>query len=269
MLRCLRVLAFDAELRDQVEVIVVYDGQPVSEWAAEIAEVSGVTLRQYSIPKAGPAAARNVAASHASASRLIFCDSDVIFTADAVRAALSVAPGELMVPRILPELESRVAWFFSEYVFAPRHDNGRDYAVSAFWAMNKADFTALGGFDERYVHPAGEDMDFMIRWNDSGRRLRFAEDLIVYHLNPTGIPELMKRAARYGRHGNDAVLHASDASKRVNPLASLARFAYRMAAFSFSLITGRGGSHVHSNRLLTVIWIAAWQYGQLTRRRVP
>ena len=201
--QCLRTLAFATEAMPSFEMVVVYDGQPVSDWAAELARVYGLPLKQISIEKAGPATARNVAAKAASADTLIFCDSDVMFTQDAIIEATTVQPGELIVPTILPTKEgNQIATFFSEYVFAPRHDGGRDYAVSAFWIMTRADFEAVGGFDQRFKHPAGEDMDFMIRWNDSGRKLRHAADTVVFHRNPTTVKELLNRASRYGRHGH-------------------------------------------------------------------
>lgn len=203
IMRSLRVLAFDDELVRSVEVIVVYDGQPVDDWVADVARVQGIDLKQVSMPKAGPAAARNLAARTATADQLIFCDSDVVLTTAAVREASVTRPGVLMVPSILPIAQnSQVADFFSEYVFAPRHEDGRDYTVSAFWGMSKSDFKAIGGFDERFRHPAGEDMDFMVRWGDSGRSIRFCDDVVVFHRNPTTIRELTQRAIRYGRHGS-------------------------------------------------------------------
>ena len=203
MMYTFKVLAFDAELADSVEIIVVYDGTPVNDWGTETAIVQGLNLKQTSMAKAGPATARNLAASMASAERLIFCDSDVIITRDAVRAAARVEAGQLMVPRIDPiAQDNQIATFFSEYVFAPKHEKGYDYVVSAFWGMLKSDFDYLGGFDERFRYPAGEDFDFMKRWNDSGRTVNYVSDAVVFHRNPTTLAELLDRAHRYGRHGN-------------------------------------------------------------------
>jgi glycosyltransferase involved in cell wall biosynthesis len=319
IMQSLRVLSFDEELVRSVEVVVVYDGQPVDDWATEVARVQGIDLKQVSMPKAGPAAARNLAARTARADQLIFCDSDVIITTKAVHAASITQPGVMIVPNILPIAEdNQVANFFSEYVFAPRHENGRDYTVSAFWGMSKSDFFAVGGFDERFRYPAGEDMDFMMRWSDSGRSLRYLDEVVVFHRNPTTLKELVNRAIRYGRHGDLGLQPATEASIELAPptlldlilfplalvagtgrrlmelieatltnlsmwarngardrgyswlalprvFYSIPRFLIRILGFGLALMIGRGKSRVHENRKLTVLWLAAWQYGQITK----
>ena len=124
------------------------------------------------------AAARNAAARGASGDRLIFLDVDCIpgpdlvaDYADAMASRSGVFMGEVAYLPADADAQSlnfeafdRRGVKHSERAGPPLEDVGPCCDYRCFWSLNFAlsarDFTAIGGFDERYSGYGGEDTDF-------------------------------------------------------------------------------------------------------------
>ncbi len=58
---------------------------------------------------------------------------------------------------------------------------------------------SVGGFDESYRAPSGEDNDLSYRWRDRGVRIRFARGALVDHHHPTSLGQYLREQVRHGR----------------------------------------------------------------------
>jgi GT2 family glycosyltransferase len=170
----------------------------------------------------GPAHARNLAAKHASGDILIFVDSDVLVPPSVFSSLAKVAEGQVYVPATLPlpinlpfglspdGYATKSAEFFSDFALAPKIIKGKLLPVSACFSIRKQDFEKVGGFDEAFKHPAGEDWDFFTRINSSGIEVKFNENIRVFHRNPVTASGVIRRSYRYARHGSSEIVSASD-----------------------------------------------------------
>jgi Predicted glycosyltransferases len=127
-------------------------------------------------PLRGPAANRNHASRHATGDWLAFVDDDCIPDRNwlneiaKLAADADVIEGRTVCPAKTNHLLEEVV----------ENETG-----NLFWTCNLAirrdRFEELGGFDEDFLEPGGEDLEFA--WRIKQRRLtvRFASDMIVYH----------------------------------------------------------------------------------------
>ncbi|MXO86551.1 glycosyl transferase [Altererythrobacter aurantiacus] len=145
------------------------------------------------------AAARNAAGSQASGELLIFLDIDCIPSPSLVadyRRGASTAGGLLMgevgyLPKGIAgscldfDLFERVAVRHSERPGPPAGPIGACSDYRCFWSLNfalpKAVFTSLGGFDERYRGYGGEDTDFGRMLWEAGTDLWWVRGAKAFH----------------------------------------------------------------------------------------
>jgi glycosyltransferase involved in cell wall biosynthesis len=184
--RCLAALA--ASTRAPDEVIVVDDRS--TDGTTELAR--GLGARVALLPEAlrGPAAARNHGANQARGELLVFVDADVAVHADAlerIEGHLDQNPGVAALfgsydddpPE--PGLASR----YKNLLHHHTHQLSRREAAT-FWAgcgaIRTSVFLAAGGFDERYRHPAIEDIELGARLRAAGWCVWSTPDVQAAHL---------------------------------------------------------------------------------------
>jgi GT2 family glycosyltransferase len=163
---------------------------------------AGFPVRQVMVPHDGRlplAAARNAAARAAEAEVLAFVDVDCIpgpgFVADYARAVAKHGGLHMGEVGYLPEGATAKGIDFHAFeAVADRHPDRQappkggigpctDYRC--FWsltfALSSADFSRLGGFDERYVGYGGEDTDFGRKIEEARLPLHWIAGAKVYH----------------------------------------------------------------------------------------
>ena len=183
------------------EVVVVDDGS-TDDTAAAIAAAdgSGLALRsvRHERPR-GPAAARNAGWRTSNAPLLAFVDDDVVVAPGwlaGLVAAHRRAPGAIVQGRTLPhpaEVHRLSAFSRSQLVEGP----------SAFFqtcniAYPRALLERLGGFDEVFDGPAGEDTDLGWRALALGARHEFEPGALALHaVHLPGALALARGAGRW------------------------------------------------------------------------
>lgn len=173
--------------RAGAEVIVVADGESDGSW--RLVEEYGFKL--ILLPECGgPARARNIGASAASADILFFTDADVEIHPTTV-------PRTIYAFRDNPNLSALIGSyddapgaenFLSQYKNLFHHYTHQTSSeeASTFWgacgAIKRDIFTSLGGFTESYEKPCIEDIELGYRLRQSGYQIALCKHVQVKHL---------------------------------------------------------------------------------------
>ena len=173
---CLRRIAPGAQSMDgaRYEVIVTDDGDfdATDAWL----RLEAPWARHVRGPGRGPAANRNAGARVARGAWLVFGDDDIV-PARGWLAAFEVASGQGDV------LEGKTTCV--EGLASPRYHAPENLTGGVLWSCNfairRAAFDAVGGFDEGFVYPHMEDADLRERLGAAGQRLTWVADAIVDH----------------------------------------------------------------------------------------
>jgi GT2 family glycosyltransferase len=204
---CLAAIARLDYPRDRVEVIVVDDGgkmplSPVYE------QPEGLTLKRIVQAHAGPAAARNKGVAHAGGQFVAFTDDDCEPAPDwlnALSKRLMSEPNRAVGGRTINALPENPYSAASEELLAYLYTHlNFDAERARFLASNNLAvpaqrFREMGGFDERFALPAGEDRDFCDRWRASGYPLTYAPEAIVCHAHRLSLRGFISQQFNYGR----------------------------------------------------------------------
>lgn len=183
------------------EVVVVDDGSR-DETPAVLRDARGrLPLRaiRHEAP-AGPAAARNAGWRAAPAAPLVaFIDDDCIAEPDwlaALAAAHRRDPGAVIQGRTEPhpeELHRHSAFSRSMFV-----DRPTPWFPTCNIAYPRELLERLGGFDESFRHPAGEDTDLAWRAKRLGAPTAFEPSARVLHaVHPLGAVRIARGAGRW------------------------------------------------------------------------
>ena len=204
---CLAAIANLETPRDQFEVIVVDDGSP--EPVHDLVRVWGgaVDITLVEQRNAGPAAARNAGAARAKGRYLAFTDDDCAPDPNWLQAfarhfheAPAAAIGGLTV-NALPDPYSAASQKLIDYLYRYYHVVGAEgrFFTTCNFACPKAEFDALGGFDESFPRAAAEDREFCERWIAEGHQLRYADDVVVRHSHLMSLAGFLRQHFGYGR----------------------------------------------------------------------
>jgi len=148
----------------------------------------------------GPAAARNLGASHAKGGILVFTDSDceldfhfverIIRPFDdndqiaGVQGSYKTRQHEFMARFIQIEIETRYSKM--------RKDRYTDFVGSYAAAYRKDVFIEHGGFDTSYPIASGEDADLSFRLSRNGHKMVFEPEAFVYHRHPVSLSHYLR-----------------------------------------------------------------------------
>jgi GT2 family glycosyltransferase len=194
--------------RDQFEIIVVDDGSPV--FPEDLCERfrDEFTIKRVSQANAGPAAARNLGARHASGVNLAFIDDDCIPAPgwlSALNQQLIRLPDCLVGGSIVNRLRENPYSTTSQMIQAYVYDYYHRRPDTAFLfnsnniAMSTSHFQKVGGFDRSFRRPGGEDYDFCHRWHVAGFPTAYVPDATVYHTHPLTFSSFSRQHFNYGR----------------------------------------------------------------------
>lgn len=194
------------------EVIVVEDASPddTAEVLARLAADAPfplVALRQPS--NRGPAAARNRGWREARSQLICFTDDDCVpgsrWLASMV-AALGTA--DLAQGCTVPNPEQLANWGPFSHTLDVRSETGN--YETANMGYRRAVLERLGGFDEGFRFPYGEDIDLAWRAKESGSVSCFVEQAVVYHdITPSSWCSVLRERLRHEGLANVLSRHPS------------------------------------------------------------
>lgn len=164
------------------EVVVVDDGSS-DDTSPSLAARTGDPFELIAVrlePNRGPAAARNAGWRAARASLVYFTDDDCVPEADWL-AALTAAVAEVDVAqgRTVPDDAQADRYGpFSRTMVVPYEEG---FYETCNIVYRRSLLEQLGGFDETFRFPYGEDTDLAWRAREIGARTTFAADAVVKH----------------------------------------------------------------------------------------
>jgi glycosyltransferase involved in cell wall biosynthesis len=179
--RLVRALA-GQDLVAPFELVVVDDGS-TDDTATVLAGLAGgdhrICVERLSRSH-GPAAARNVGWRRASATLVAFTDDDCVPHAGWLRALTAgAASADIVQGRTAPDPEQLARFGPFSHTISVDSESGHyetcNVAYSRLWLEK------LGGFDESFRWPMGEDVDLGLRARALGARTTFRSDALVHH----------------------------------------------------------------------------------------
>jgi GT2 family glycosyltransferase len=202
---CLRALEGLEGPAPEHEILVVDDGSRLP-LAGRLKRVPPNARFVRLSENQGPAAARNRGADQAAGEWLVFLDSDCRPRPDWLRKLarhLETHPGAAVGGRILEGCPANLFCAASQaildFVYSRYNEDRSDakFVTTANLAAPAAAFREVGGFDPGFR--TSEDRDFCARWTRRGFRIVYAEDAVVEHTSPIGLPGFLRRHYHYGR----------------------------------------------------------------------
>jgi glycosyltransferase involved in cell wall biosynthesis len=205
--RCLPPLFQQSYPADRYEVILVDDGSTddTADRADRIAQPWADRFRRIRQTNGGPASARNTGFRASSAVVIAFIDSDCIASV----SWLSEMVGALMANRAagVGGIVRGVAsdGWVSRYIdvtglMRQRVKNGRvDYLITANTVFLREALVNIGGFDDRFRLPGGDDVDLCFRLQKAGETLIAIDAGTVQHYHRQTVGSLAHMFFRYGQ----------------------------------------------------------------------
>jgi glycosyltransferase involved in cell wall biosynthesis len=187
-----------AALREQTlpaerfETIVVDDG------SSPPARAPGARVLRHERPR-GPAAARNTGWRAACAPLVAFTDDDCTATPRWLEALVAASgAGRVVVQGAIAPLPGRREALGPLSRTVESGGPNRLF-FTANVAYPRALLDALGGFDERFRHACGEDVELGARATKAGAEGRFAGEALVHHdVTRPSVRDHVRQAVRWG-----------------------------------------------------------------------
>lgn len=206
--QCLQSIASLNYPTECFEVIVVDDGSQIPLTTVNTKFDEHFSLQLIRQSNTGPAHARNTGATLAQGRYLVFTDDDCQPEPDWLRVlAESTVDGAnvLIGGRTINALENNLYSTASQllidylYSYFNRGQSKGTFFASNNFAMPRAIFQKIGGFDVSFPLAAGEDREFCDRWQYHGYPMRYLPDMQVKHAHTLTFQSFWKQHFNYGR----------------------------------------------------------------------
>lgn len=163
---------------------------------------------------------RNVGAAQANGDWLCFVDSDSVPHPEWLEQMQSIMDEETIIAGAVTVPPNEPYWSICDHLFCflsqTELNSGQRYLESAATinlCIKRDVFMAIGGFDEDFEEPAGEDRDFCYRIRKMGYKIAFIPSAIVsHHHGREDLQSTLRHVHRYGlatsyfRHKRDGSL---------------------------------------------------------------
>ncbi|MFA4989828.1 MAG: glycosyltransferase [Candidatus Omnitrophota bacterium] len=194
--------------KDEFEVIVVDDGSTdaTKEDMERLRRQDKYNLGYCYQKNRGPAAARNLGIKNSRGEIIVFIDADCI----ADRSWLKEISGGYNDQRLagiggvikaVPSgsIVSRYCAYIKMNEKPKRDKTGIVYLITANASFRKSCLDSIGGFDQRYNSPGGEDPDLCYRLRKEGYYFKYNPKAVVFNPHKNSFKELAGTYFNYGR----------------------------------------------------------------------
>jgi glycosyltransferase involved in cell wall biosynthesis len=193
---------------DRYEVIVVDDGSDDGTESYLRRAAAQGKLRYIRQENRGPAAARNRGVQAAQGEVVAFTDDDCLpdagwltYLAESYTSCNDSPP---VAVGGCVENVSEGHWLYPFYaVQGNRHQSNQSdeptYLDTANASFDRFTFLELGGFDESFPFPSGEDVDLGFRFLAAGYKLDTSTQAVVWHMGCPSLKGMMRQSFNRGR----------------------------------------------------------------------
>ncbi|MFA5358079.1 MAG: glycosyltransferase [archaeon] len=180
------------------EIIVVDDGS-TDGTAREIKKIKSGKIKYFFQKNSGPAKARNFGAKKAFGRIIIFIDSDCMAEKNWLEEMM--APFKKKdIAGVQGAYKTKQKEFmakFSQIEIEERYERMKrakeiDWIGSYSAAYDKKIFFEVGGFNESFPIASGEDPELSYRLQESGHKIFFNTEAIVYHSHQKTLADYLK-----------------------------------------------------------------------------
>ncbi len=229
------------------EVLIVDDSEP--EECRQIQDACrdyGCLYRYY---KEAVSAKRNYGAQQAKHEVILFLDSDCIAT-EHILERYAEKYNDSKVAAVAGPLEfvGPDTWFWkaieaTPYLtcfYLPKYVPKLEWGVTANFSVRREVFLEVGGFDEGFRRPAGEDVDLGLLIREAGYEINGAPEALVYHSKKTWIPfrSMVRRLKFYGTADCDLIAKHPGRGEIVLPKRTHMYAAYAALLLAAALLSG-------------------------------
>lgn len=203
--------------QDRLEVLVV-DQNPPGFLDEVIAGAGLADLRHFRVDFRGTCRAKNFALRHVTGDVVNFCDDDAtvdLRAFEVVEAAFAARPdvGMLSFKIVDPQTGEPCMVRYAQGEVAIDRTNFNTVTIEAAQYWKVETLHALGGFDETLgvgaYFGAEESMDLVIRALRRQVKMRYVDEVLLYHPNKSSAP--LRRYYEYARGtGRIAYLHGTE-----------------------------------------------------------
>jgi glycosyltransferase involved in cell wall biosynthesis len=206
--KCLASFEQQTLSADRFEVIVISDGSTddTHDYLAAFLNSTNLDFHFYIKDNKGPAAARNLGIEKALAGLIVFTDDDCIADPKYLEDYLDKLPDDPLCAGIGGEIENvdrRKHKAFFSYIKTNRHPQPDrfshfSYMVTANALYRKKCLLDVGGFDEAFPIPGGEDPDLSQRLIERGYYLKSIKGALIAHRDRISFRGVFKTLRNYG-----------------------------------------------------------------------
>lgn len=194
-------------------------------------------------------AKRNYGVQQARNEVILFLDSDCIATEHILEryAEKYSEPGVAAVAGPL-EFVGPDTWFWkaieaTPYLtcfYLPKYVHSLEWGVTANFSVKRSVFLEVGGFDENFLRPAGEDVDLGLMIRDNNYQILGAPEALVCHSKKTWIPvkAMFRRLRFYGNADCDLIKKHPDRGEVVLPRRTFLYAVYTILIVLMAVVCG-------------------------------
>jgi glycosyltransferase involved in cell wall biosynthesis len=198
----LKIFSAQTKASDYPLEIIIVDNN--SDEKIRVADVYPFNVKVFECKHRGPGAARNVGVKEANGKWILFTDSDCIATPSLISGYYTSSNQCVAYAgKALIQGDDALSNYYREVdVFTPTkiRDGGPSTIVTANCLVLKSAFTAINGFNERFIYAGGEDTDLGYRLRTLGK-IEYNFNSVAIHEFDDGLNGFVNRFMRYGRGG--------------------------------------------------------------------
>lgn len=208
LMRTIESLSAQSYLKDKYEIIVVDDGstdgtRQCFDW---LQKEHSSNLKYFYQENKGPSSARNLGVKNARAEIIAFIDSDCIASERWIEEIVK-GYGDNKVAGIGGTIvatpsDGKMSQYcaYTKMNEKPKIDKtGIVYLITGNASFRKSCLNLVGGFDERYDFPGGEDPDLCYRIKKKGFFFKYNPNAVVFNSHKHTLWELIITYFHYGK----------------------------------------------------------------------
>ncbi len=193
---------------EKFEVVIVDDGSTddTKGGIERLQKLNSCNLRYFYQKNKGPAAARNLGLNNSKGEIVVFTDSDCLVSHNWLEEISKgydnkrvAGVGGTVKAMPIDSVISSYCAYIRMNERPKMNKTGIVYLITANASFRKSYLDLIGGFDERYTFPGGEDPDLCYRLREKGYYFKYNSKAIVFNPHKNNLIEFIRTYYNYGK----------------------------------------------------------------------